>query len=229
MEGLEKRVVFDASYFSLAGGSLSQDWSNVALIGANDDWSGIPSIIGYLGQDVVAGTGVDAQTALNSSALTNDIDVIANQTNPNTLASGGVAEFDGIANPVVAIQGSGTADAPYLQFHLNSTGRTAVRLQANLRDVDGSADDAIQQINVQYRIGASGVWTNVDGGYFADVTTGGAATQTTPLDVTLPAIANNVGQLQVRILTTNAVGSDEWVGIDDIVISSTPGATCRLT
>ena len=176
VEGLENRVVFDASYFALSGGSLTQDWSNAALITANDNWSGVPSIVGFLGQDIVTGTGADARTATGTSASATDIDVIANQTAPNTQGSGGVAEFE-ITDPVVAIQGSGTADVPYLQFHLDTTGRTSVRLQANLRDIDGSADNAIQQINVQYRVGTAGAWTNVtrtapNDGYFADVTTG---------------------------------------------------------
>lgn len=42
--------------------------------------------------------------------------------------------------------------------------------------------------------------------------------------MTLPVAANNQPQVQVRILTTNAVGSDEWVGIDDITVSSAPFA-----
>ena len=41
------------------------------------------------------------------------VDVNVNQTNPNTNTTGGVAEFE-IANAVVALQGSGTADAPNL-------------------------------------------------------------------------------------------------------------------
>ncbi len=85
-----------------------------------------------------------------------------------------------------------------------------------------AADDAQQQLNVQYRVGSSGAWTNVTNGYFSDVTTGGTATQVTAVDVTLPAAANNQAQVEVRIVTTNAVGSDEWVGIDDIVVSSVP-------
>ncbi len=221
VEQLEERRVLDASYFDLSAGSLTQDWSNAGLITANDDWLGVPSIVGFLGQNLTTATGVDARTVTGTSTVDNDIDVIANQTNPNTLSSGNVAEF-AIANPVVAIQGSGTADAPYLQFHLNTTGRMAVRFQANLRDIDGSSDNAIQQINVQYRVGTSGVWENVNGGYFADVTTGPSlATDETGLDVTLPSAADNQAQVQVRVMTTNAAGNDEWVGIDDIVISST--------
>jgi Ca2+-binding RTX toxin-like protein len=38
----------------------------------------------------------------------------------------------------------------------------------------------------------------------------------------LPAAADNQAQLQIRVITTNASGNDEWVGIDDISITGTP-------
>src|SRR4029450_5051823 len=139
--------------------------------------------------------------------------------------SGGVAEFDGIANPTIALQGSGTADAPYLILYLDATNRQDVRVQFNARDIDGTADNATQQLNVQYRIGETGPWTNVPGGYFSAATTGPSqASQVTAIDLTLPAAANNQAQVQVRIMTTNAAGNDEWVGLDDIAVSSTPFA-----
>src|SRR5678809_684277 len=68
---------------------FSQDWSNTSLITANDNWSGVAGIVGFLGQDITTGTGVDPQTLLTVSAVANDVDVIANQTAPNTLATGG--------------------------------------------------------------------------------------------------------------------------------------------
>jgi predicted extracellular nuclease len=208
------------TYFSLASGSLVQDWSNTGLITANDSWIGVPSIEGYLGQDITTATGTDPRTLTADSTAASDLDVIANQSSTSIL-NGGVAEFDGIANPTVALQGSGTADAPYLIFYLDATARQDVRVQFNVRDIDGTADNAAQQLNVQYRIGETGPWTNVTGGYFADVTGGPSqASQVTAVDVTLPAAANNQAQLQVRVMTTNAAGNDEWVGIDDIVVSS---------
>src|SRR6218665_3056612 len=82
---------------------FSQNWSNIGMITTNDDWSGVPGIIGYLGDDLIAGTttGIDTQTLLAPAAT---IDVNANQTNPNTFATGGVTEFH-ITDPVVALQG----------------------------------------------------------------------------------------------------------------------------
>src|SRR5262249_39497300 len=192
--------------FNLASGSLLQDWSSSGLITTNDNWSGVPSIEGYLGQNITTAIDADPRTLTGDSTVANDLDVIANQNN-TAITNGGVAEFDGIPNPTVAVQGSGTADAPYLIFYLDASGRQNVRVQFNARDIDGTADDAVQQLNVQYRIGESGPWTNVPSGYFPDVTSGPSlASQVTAVDLTLPAAANNQAQLQVRVMTTNAGG-----------------------
>ena len=57
----------------------------------------------------------------------------------------------------------------------------------------------------------------------ADATTGPSlATLVTPVSVALPAAANDEPMVQVRIITTNAVGNDEWVGIDDIAVTASP-------
>lgn len=216
------------TYHILSVGDLVQDWSNTGAISGNDDWSNVASIVGYLG-DINTASPVDVDPRTLTGADLGAVDVIANQTAPNTATAGGVAEFQ-IANPTIALNGSGTADAPSLVLYLNATGRTDVRLTFNARDIDGSTDNANQQLAVQYRIGDTGSWTNVSGGYSADVTTGGAATQVTPFDLLLPAAVNGHADLQVRILTTNATGNDEWVGIDDIRVTSaadtaTPGQT----
>ncbi|PZR85051.1 MAG: fused nuclease/metallophosphatase/5'-nucleotidase/calcium-binding protein, partial [Stutzerimonas stutzeri] len=208
------------SYFALSSGSLTQNWSSTGLITANDGWNGVPSIVGYLG-DIGSATAADPRT-LTGAAL-GAVNVIANQSNPSAAnAPGGVAEFDGIANPTIALNGSGNADAPSLVLYLDATGRQNVTVAFNARDLDASTDNATQQLNVQYRLGGTGVWTNVPGGYFADVTTGGSATQVTPVSLVLPAAVNGQAQVEVRIMTTNATGNDEWVGIDDIVVSSAP-------
>src|ERR687892_701708 len=81
-------------YFNLASGSLTQNWSNTGQITANDDWSGVPSIQGFLG-DISAATTADVDPRTLTGDALGAIDVIANQGNPNTNTSGGVAEFDG--------------------------------------------------------------------------------------------------------------------------------------
>jgi hypothetical protein len=195
----------------------AQDWSNVGLITANDDWSMVPGVVGYLGdysaQQPVA---VDPRTVLVD--MTN-VDVIANQANPDTQTSGGVAEFE-ITNPTVALQGSGTADAPNLVFYVNATGQSNIRFSCNLRDIDNSMDNAVQPVAIQYRVGTTGEFSNVPGGFVADASVGPTMTTSTPIAVTLPPVANNQPNVQIRVLTTNAPGSDEWIGVDDVSITS---------
>ena len=205
------------NYHALGGGDFLQDWSNTGLITANDIWSGVPSITGYLGDDNTGSlTGVDPRSLTGPAP--GAVDVVANTAPTNS--TGGVLELDGIANPTIALNGSGTADAPSIVLYLDAAGRSDIRLRANLRDLDASADNAAQPIAIQYRAAPGAEWINVPGGYFADVTTAGTATQVTAVDLVLPAGANNAAQLEVRILTANAAGNDEVVGIDDIAVTS---------
>ena len=90
------------AYHSLASGNFSQNWS-VGLITVNDDWSGVPSILGYRTGDVTSLTGVDAQTVLTDTGFA--VNVIANQA--ATATTGGVIDVDqSTANPVIGLQGS---------------------------------------------------------------------------------------------------------------------------
>ncbi|HEX5733922.1 MAG TPA: lamin tail domain-containing protein [Blastocatellia bacterium] len=204
---------------------FSQNWTNTGLITTSDNWSGVPGIEGFRGDGLTSSTAVDPQTVLAGDDP-GVLDVNANQANPNTFTTGGVAEFDALANPVVALQGSGTADAPYIKLYLNTTGQSNINVAYNLRDVDGSADNAVQPVALQFRVGSSGSFTNVPAGFVADASTGPSqATLVTPISAALPAAANNQPLVQVRIITTDAVGSDEWIGIDDISVTSNAGPT----
>ena len=216
----------------LSSSNFSQDWSNGGLITTNDDWSGVPSIEGYRGDALNSSTNTDPQT-ITASDFGGVVDVNANQSNPDGFSTGGVSEFDGITDPSVGLQGSGTADAPYILVYLNTTGRTNIQVSYNVRDLDGSADDAAQQVALHYLVGALGsssTFTNIASAYIADATTGGSATQVTPVSLTLPSACDNQSVVILRIMTTNASGSDEWVGIDDIsVTSSAQGSGASLT
>ena len=210
---------------------LSQNWTNTSLISADDVWTGVPNIVGYRG-DIATNPSApfDPQAAqFLVDAVSTVIDVNQGRNDPNLFTSGGVTEFE-ITNPVVALQGSGTADAPNLVITIATTGLTNITVQYNLRDIDGSTDDAIQQYALQYRIGNSGDFTNISAGYVADASSGpNLATLVTPVNVTLPNAANDKPVVQIRILTINATGSDEWVGIDDILIQGTAALPVELT
>ena len=202
---------------------FSQNWTNVGLITVDDDWSAVPGIIGYRGDDLSTVIGADLQTVVANGSAT-PVDVNANRSDPDVFATGGVTEFDGIPNPVVAFQGSATSDVPHIVIHLNTTGRSNIQVAYNARDIDnGTGADSIQQINTQFRVGGTGDYQNVTGGYIADASAAGGATLVTPVNVTLPASANNQSLVEVRIMTINAIGTDEFIGIDDINITGTGG------
>jgi predicted extracellular nuclease len=201
---------------------FAQNWSNTAQITTSDDWNSVPGIVGYRGDGLTAATGTDPQTILADGTAT-PVDVNANQAAPNAFTTGGVAEFE-LADPVVALQGSGTADAPFILIHLNTGGMQGIRVAYDLRDIDGSADNAVQPVALQYRVGNSGNFSNVPSAFVADASSGpGLASLVTPVSVTLPADADNQPLLELRIIMTNAAGSDEWVGIDNLSVTGASG------
>ena len=200
----------------------SQPWTNAGLITTSDDWAGVPAVLGYRGDDITTGVGTDPQTLTGEGTLV--LDVNANQTSPDSFTTGGLAEFDGIANPTVALSGSGTADAPYVVFRMNLTGQSNASFAFNARDLDGSIDNSTQQIATQYRVGGSGAFTNLPSGYIADASSGPSiATLVTPVSVNLPAGTDNQAIVDVRVMTTNATGNDEWIGIDDVAVTVAGG------
>ena len=197
----------------------AQSWDEGTQIVATDDWSGVPGVVGYRGDGGTSSNDVDARTV--TADLSAVVDVNANQTNPNTFSTGGVTEFHETPGGVVALTGSGTADAPNLVFHLDTSGASDVAFSFVARDLDGSIDDAVQQVATQYRVGDSGSFSNLGTGYVADATTGPSlATMTTDVTVVLPDDTDNQPLVQVRVITTNATGNDEWVGIDDVTAGS---------
>ncbi len=203
------------TYHLISSGSLTQDWSNTGLITTNDDWIGLTSIRGFLGDDPSTTTaGTDPQTIVASFST---LDVIANLAN-TTSTAGGVGEFE-ITDATIGLQGSGTADYPHILFYVNTTGRSNISVQYDLRDIDGTSDNAVQPVALQYRIGSTNNFINVPAGFVADATTGPSlATLVTHVKVTLPSECNNKAEVQIRIITANASGNDEWVGIDNIVL-----------
>lgn len=204
---------------------FSQNWSDASLITTNDNWNGVPGIIGYRGDDATTTTpGFDPQT-VTADLSGSPVNVTANQTNPAVITAGGIAEF-AIADPVVAFQGSGTADFPNLVINLDTTGGTNITVSYNLRDIDGSTDNAIQPVALQYRVGSSGSYTNVPAAFVADASTGPSlATLVTPVSAILPSVCNNQPLVQVRIITANAVSTDEFIGVDDISIVAAGGSS----
>src|SRR5262249_18257195 len=134
IECLEERLTPDASYFPLATGPFLQNWST-APITADNDWSTVPSIIGYNGAGLAA-PGTDPQTVLSDGGVPA---VLSNQTDPSSLAAAGIAEFSTLAKPTVALAADSTDQAPYLLLSLNTSKTRNVQVSFNLRDLVSSA------------------------------------------------------------------------------------------
>jgi hypothetical protein len=208
-----------AVYHKLVDGNLSQNWSNSSLLDARNDWSDVPSIQGF-STIFGAGNDEDPRDLLGESRrldIATDVFSSPSQFNPNTGNRGGVSEFQDFG--IVGLAGGGNANAPNLVIYLDTTGVGApVTLNFDVQDLDSSSRDSEQPLNVQYRIGETGSWSNLADGYFADVTSA-SATPTTHVSLTLPPEVLGQPQLQIRIMTTDADGRDEWIGIDNIVVA----------
>jgi hypothetical protein len=218
------------TYFNLAGGNLTQNWSDTTQFTTDNNWNGVPSIIGYDGADAAGVEGSDPCVLTN--APLGAAQVTVNKLHPSTITNVAVVQFvvgtgSEVTSNLVGIRGQTSFDAPSLLIHLNATGRSNINIAFDAVDIDHSGNNALSKVAVQWRAGASGNWTNA--ACVADATEGpNLKGKVTPVNVTLPAGANNQAQLQVRIMTYNGAGNvgqgitsaDEWIGIDNLVVSS---------
>ena len=175
------------------------------LLNSTNNWDNIPSIQGFATIDGAHGEDTDPRTLTGDS---DDFDIATNvfksPSKYNVNNHEGLAEFQDFG--IVALGGGSEAKAPNLVMFLDTTGVTSpIKLNFDANDLDSSGHDAEMQLNVQYRVGETGPWTNVLNGYFEDVTSKNA-TPTTHVSVELPADAMNQPQLQIRIVTTDSQG-----------------------
>ena len=218
-------------YFKLndfgAAGLRSAGWHNLKVVLTTDD--GLSTDYEFYVDNVLAERVSNIGTAATLRSYDNiRIGSGVSSTQAAYYDNMSVEFIPAAMNPVVGLQGSGGANAPFLNLHLNSTGRDNVNVNFNLRDIDGSPDHATQRVALQYRIGGSGAYINVPAAFVSDASTGpNQATQVTAVSASLPEWSN-VADLQIRIITTDAAGVDEWIGVDDIVVSSTVVTTAHV-
>lgn len=235
--GVTPNAKASSVYFNLASGSLnfSVTPASVNQITTNDNWSLVPSVEGYEGKNLTATHGIDPQTILGTEFVSNQLpntptNVAANKGNPSAFNAGGLAEFDGGTYLAIGFQGNVQAN-PYMVFYLNTTGRYFIRVNYQVQDIDAGSNDAVSRVALQYRVGETGNFTNLPGGYIADATDGGVAGRITNKTVVLPLTAENQPKVQVRIMTTNAANSsggstpDEWTGVNNVLVSSSSAPT----
>lgn len=197
----------------LRNGDFLQNWSGTSGLLTADSWAAIASIVGYRGDGLTNSTATNPQTTLADGDGT-PINLI--NASSSASATGGIHEIN---DDVVALQGSGTADAPHLVIYLDTTDVQNVNFTATLRELDSSTTD--QRFAVQYRVGGVGNYIDLPAGAVSGVFNA-AGNQTVSLNVTLPPAANNNALVEIRIITNDAPGNDAMIGIDDINITSEP-------
>ena len=81
---------------------FTQAWSDTGLIARDDDWSGVPAVVGYRGDGLTAAAGEDPRTVRADGSVT-PVDVNAGERDPRAVGlPAGVAEFE-LPDPVVAL------------------------------------------------------------------------------------------------------------------------------
>src|SRR5262249_35952081 len=127
--------------------------------------------------------------------------------------------------PTVALSGDGTAQAPFLLLNLDTRETRNVHVRFSLRDLVLPASTVTEPFALQYRVGTSGNFTNLATGFVGDATDGPIpGNLVTPVSATLPGAADDQGQLQLRIITTNPSGTARWIAVDNLQVtaSATP-------
>jgi hypothetical protein len=140
-------------------------------------------------------------------------------------ASTGLPGTGSIRNEIgsgISILNSGSNNLGAITVALKTTDRKTITLGwVAERILDQASKD--NGFRLQYRVGTSGVFTDVSGGTYAPGT--GASTPQTFSGVTLPAAADNQAVVQVRwlyYLSFNGSGSRDRLRLDEIAISSSP-------
>lgn len=229
-------IVLPTVYADTTAQSLpySQDFEVFKTITVNSTWGNVPGIVGY--STIVGATTAEDQDPRTLLGNSSTVSIIPSASTSNT--AGGVLEIDTASNtsanplppsfsPSIGLQGSSSAVAPNFVISLDTTSvpTRQVSIEYTARDLDTTADDAVEPIAVQFRVGRSGDYTNLPGCYIEDAT---ARTRTTPSrdngvllttrKCVLPLSASNQPLVEVRFVTTNRNGNDELVGIDEITI-----------
>lgn len=211
---------------SLGNYSFSITSTSTNQITTNDDWTGVASAEGYDGNGLTSSTAVDPQTVLgtefpgNALPVSAQTQVNANKGNPSSYNAGGVTEFDSGTYISIGLQGNVQAN-PYLVFYVNTVNRSSVTISYEVTDIDAGSNNSVSPLALQYRVGQTGSFTNVPAAFIPDATDGpSVAGRVTTRSVLLPAAVNNQSQVQIRLITTNAASQDEWLGINNLSISS---------
>jgi hypothetical protein len=199
----------------------TQDFSALA-------WTSTTYPAGWQGWTISTAPG----SSFNTAAPTADRALTASSTAATN--SGNVHNYNG----KIGYLNSGSLDLT-VALAINTTGYTSISVSYDVMTIrnpyDGSTNTRINEVTLQYRVGATGTFTNLTGIEYQNNTTGQTGAVTTPQNsltktITLPAACDNQGVVQLRWASrqVSGGGSRPSFAVDNISASGTPVSTPSL-
>ncbi|MBU6159421.1 MAG: T9SS type A sorting domain-containing protein [Bacteroidetes bacterium] len=147
--------------------------------------------------------------------------------------TGGVLNYNGKIGILATSPTTGVD--PSLCLAIQTTGRSGIRVDYDVMTIrnpfNGSSNNRINELSLQYRVGASGSFTTLTGIAYQNNTTQQTATVTTPQNtvsrsIVLPSACDNQPVVQLRWVQRDVSGSGERpsFAIDNIAITLASGA-----
>ncbi|MBD1396807.1 choice-of-anchor J domain-containing protein [Pontibacter sp. JH31] len=169
--------------------------------------------------------GSSVTASFRTVAPTGDRALVANVTASST--TGGVLNYNG----KLGILMSGSVD-PSIAFAINTSQKTAIKVAFDMMTVrnpyNGGANTRINETILQYRVGTSGAFTNIEGTEYQNNTEAQTASGNTEpqnvkrIVVTLPEAAENQEVVQLRWANRDVTGGGSRPGfaVDNIEVTS---------
>ncbi|TCJ17750.1 T9SS type A sorting domain-containing protein [Flaviaesturariibacter flavus] len=224
---------------NITSNSFTANWNAVA--GATGYFLDVYTLGAGTGTTTIAGWDMATNTAAAQTANqgnANNINIQTLTPNGSVLAStpypSGFSGTSGTPNPY-AVAASGWdagVGTKYWQITLNTTGATGLSLSFN----QGSSASGPKDFKLQYRVGASGTWTDIPSGVIAMPGVAAApanpATWTVVNNLPLPVAMENQANVAIRWLLNSDIRNDGATGVANtgtnrlsgIYVKSTSGA-----
>jgi Secretion system C-terminal sorting domain len=173
--------------------------------------SGSFSLTSYTGTSYPANMAIGFESSNTPGTFTNDL--TSNLTGNGS--NGGEWNDEG-ANGI-SMQGANNQERMSLLLALNTTGRSSIAIAWTVSDIN--VNNNVNFIELQYRVGASGAFTNV----INDLYQQGTNPSGTSFSIALPVDANDQPIVHVRwIYYESGSGSRDRLAVDDIAVTSSP-------
>ncbi|MCK9422759.1 MAG: T9SS type A sorting domain-containing protein [Bacteroidales bacterium] len=199
----------------------TQDFSGLA-------WTSTTYLTGWQGWTI----STSPSSSFNTSAPTADRALVASST--AATSSGNVHNYNG----TIGFLNTGSLDLTIV-LALNTTNLSNVLVSykiATMRNpYDGGSNTRINEVTLQYRVGTTGVFTNLTGIEYQNNTTTQTGTVTTPQNqvtksINLPSACNNQSVVQIRWASrqVSGGGSRPSFCVDDISAKGAPSTQSSI-